>query len=117
MAIEIQMEKTVKTGAKRRVWLVLAFLLAAALVVLVWEPVQRRLAVELILRSETLDESVFGELVQSSDQPVSLILRSWNTQKIPHRQAVMGLLKDWARTNGMAFSQFEQIVLAAAVDV
>jgi hypothetical protein len=79
--------------------------------------VQERLGAELMLSSETLDESLFRELVQSGDHPASLILKAWNTQKIPHRQAVMSFLKDWVQTNALAGNSFEKAVLAGAVDV
>jgi hypothetical protein len=61
-------------------WLIVVVALSAVF----WKPVQERLGAEFMLRGETLDESLFRELVQSSDHPITLILKAWNTQKIPH---------------------------------
>ena len=92
----------VKAGPGHRSLLLLGLIVVVTLSAVFWKPVQERLGAEFMLRSEILDESVFRELVQSSDHPTTLILKAWNTQKVPHRQAVMGFLKDWVQTNALA---------------
>ena len=107
----------IQASRHRRTFLVVLLMAVAAFASLFWKPAQERLSEELIFRSETLDESVFGELVQNSDHPLSLMERGWSTAKIPHRQAVMNLLKDWPQKTPSANENIEKILLAGARDV
>jgi thiol-disulfide isomerase/thioredoxin len=78
-----------------------------------WKSIRQRLDEKLILRSETIDDSVFRELFDSSEGKSNFVRKAWNSGKIPHREAVVRLLKENA---GLRTPETESILLAGARD-
>jgi thiol-disulfide isomerase/thioredoxin len=62
--------------------------------IILWRPLSQRIGERAIFSADSVDESYFHELVMSSRDKITLLDRVWNTGKIPHRQAVVRVLKE-----------------------
>lgn len=93
------------------------FLLLFALTVaaLSWKPIGRRLDEKVFLQSEILDESSFQNLVNNSPDKAAMLIKVWQTGKIPHRQAVVRFLRESADPSVFSPAS-EKILVAAARD-
>jgi thiol-disulfide isomerase/thioredoxin len=101
-----------RNASKSRVLVLLAILVA---LMAAWRPLTRNLEERTTLASESLDESAFAETVRKSTDQFAFLNRAWNSDKIPHREAVVRLLnqnQELQRTMPNA----EQILLAGARD-
>ncbi len=105
-----------KSGPRRRPLLLVLTAAGIALVsALFWKPIQTWITAQAALRSSTLDENSFRELVQQSPAGIELIQSAWNTGKISHRRVALACLGDLS-TDAVAASPLAPVLLRGAAD-
>ncbi|MBI4324411.1 MAG: redoxin domain-containing protein [Chloroflexi bacterium] len=104
-----------RLNRRERVFLPALALLGLCAVAL-WRPLQQRLLLCLVLRSDAPAPEVVNELADHAKHPGAVLTRLWETQKIPHRLLALDYLKTHARSNTNAFPETEYWVVAANRD-
>lgn len=65
----------------------------AALATVAWRPVSRQFLTHLLIRADAVSQETVDELADASGNPDDLLQRLWNSEKIPHRLAVVNYLE------------------------
>lgn len=91
-----------------------AFVLLALLIF--WRPLQRECLTFLLLRSDAPSPEVLSEVIERTSDPKSLLLRFWNTQRIPHRHFVLSYLGRIVNSESNLFRAMESVVVDATSD-
>jgi hypothetical protein len=87
------------------------------LAIIFWHPLQQRCLLYFLSRAEAPSEEVLSGAVESASDPRSFLMHLWKTQRIPHRQFVLGYLSRVATIKPELFRAVEPVVLEAAGDV
>ncbi len=94
----------------------LALVLFGLCVMALWRPLQHRLLLFLVLRSDAPAPEVVNELADQAKNPGAVLTRLWETQKVPHRLLALDYLETHTRGNTNAFPDTEYWVIAALRD-
>jgi peroxiredoxin len=100
---------------QRNRWLLLTVFVVLPLLIF-WRPLQRQYLTHLLLRSDAPSPEVLSDIIQQTGDAQSLLLRLWQTQRIPHRQFVLGHLGRIANSEPAIFHAMETVVLDATAD-
>lgn len=103
------------SSGRSRLTLIFATLLLAPLL-LFWRPLQRQCLTYVLLRSDAPSTEVLSELVAKTGDPVLLLKRLWQTQRIPHRRFVLSYLGRTLNETPIVFRAMEAIMLNALSD-
>lgn len=100
---------------QRKRWLLLTVFVVFPLLIF-WRPLQRQYLTHLLLRSNAPSTEVLSDVIRQTSDAKSLLLRLWQTQRIPHRQFVLSHLGRIVNSEPAVFHALETVVLAATVD-
>ena len=104
-------------GFTTRTWVLASvLLLALATWFALHQQINRFLAINLLLRSESPHEEVFEELAAQLADPTEFLERCRATGKVPHRQLVAAFLSRKATENPGWFAGAQELVLEGAAD-
>jgi peroxiredoxin len=100
---------------RRQKWVLAGGCLLALVALLFWRPLQRGCAAYFLLRSEAPSPEALSAAVEQAGDPASLLLRLWNTQRIPHRQFVTTYLSTATTSKPALVKKLEPVVFEATV--
>lgn len=100
---------------QRNRWLLLTVFVVLPLLIF-WRPLQRQYLTHLLLRSDAPSTEVLSDIVRQTSDAKSLLLRLWQTERIPHRQFVLIHLGRIVNSEPGVFHAFETLVLDATAD-
>ncbi len=100
---------------QRKRWLLLTVFVVLPLLIL-WRPLQRQYLTHLLLRSDAPSPEVLADVIGQTGDAQSLLLRLWQSQRIPHRQFVLSHLGRIVNSESGIFHAMETVVLDATTD-
>jgi peroxiredoxin len=105
-------------SAHRRLkWLLVLLVVVGSAAILFRKPIQEAVLLRSFLMSDSASEPAFIALAEGAKDRFALLLRIWNTKKIPHRMQVVTYLKDNAGARPDLYRRDELLLLSAAMDV
>jgi len=103
--------------APRRLnWLLVLLVGVSTSAILFRKPIQEVVLLRSFLMSDSASEPAFLALVDGAKDRFALLLRIWNTKKIPHRTLVVTYLKDYASARPDSYRRDEWLLLSATKD-
>lgn len=102
--------------SRLRRWLLLGGLLLVGVAWLLREPVRRTITQHAILANDAPDSSALLQVIQDARDPGRVLLASWHTGKIVHRQVAMRAVPTVFREGEDLPPEIEHIVIAGALD-
>lgn len=100
---------------QRKRWLLLTIFVVFPLLIF-WRPLQRQYLTHLLLRSDAPSPEVLSDVIGQAGNAKTLLLRLWQTQRIPHRQFILSHLGRIVNSEPAILRAMETVVLAAATD-
>ena len=97
-------------------WLLALLIGIGSTAILFRKPVQEAVLLRSFLTSESASEPAFFALAEVAKDRFALLLRIWNTKKIPHRMLVVTYLKDNAGARPDSYRRDESLLLSATMD-
>jgi peroxiredoxin len=104
-----------KLNKRECAWLT-GLVLFAFTALIAWKPLRHELVMSLILRSDAPAPEVLSGIIKETDDPKSLLLRLWQTQRIAHRHFVLSYLGRIVDSESNLFRAMEPVVLEAVGD-
>jgi len=109
--------QTLNLKRKRRVWVLLAVLLALILSWINWhKPINRAISIPLLLHSESPRQDWFFDLANQLADPTDFLQQCWNTGKVVHRQEVAAYIKEKAAVSASWLPKASGLLIEAARD-
>lgn len=103
-------------GRKTRLWFLLGSSVLILLAIYFWRPLQQQCLAFLLLRSEGPSDEVLSGAVEKGNNPRSLLMTLWKTQRIPHRRFVLSYLAQVSTSNPSLLQMMETVVLEGTRD-
>lgn len=101
---------------KTRRWFLVGGSVLILLAIIFWRPLQEQCLVHFLLRAEAPSVEALSGAVEQANDPGSILLELWKTQRIPHRQFVLSYLGRVPTTNPRLFRAMEPLVVEATSD-
>lgn len=106
-----------KAGLPRRTrWLLGGLAVLGLLALVFWRPIQRQCLTVFLLRSDAPSSEVLSDVIEQTSDPKSLLLRLWQTQRIPHRRFALSYLGRIAGREPSLSSAMEEVLVDATTD-
>jgi hypothetical protein len=101
---------------KTRRWFVVAGLIVGLAAVTFWRPLQQKTLVWMLLAADAPSEAALTTAIENSSNKGDLLCRLWNTQKLPHRQFVLGQISTTVGSKPQLTLQLQNLILEATQD-
>ncbi len=113
---QIAIQRHRRKLTQREYRLLCAFVIVVLPLAIFWKPIRRQSEIYFLLRADVPSPEVLSKVVQQTGDPKSLLLRLWQTGRIPDRHFVLSYLGRIANREPELFHAMEPIVTDATTD-